>query len=286
MLNNDFVASTGCSSSDTACLNKLSVSAILDAQGSTCGNAGSLSPAANGGEPLRPVRDGTLITTPLDLTTAFPAASKPVLISTVKNEAAYSIYLGYTDPVPAEYFETAVSYGFDSQRTTEIVDSTNYAVPATGAQGDADVRPMLEALGTDANWKCPAWSFARAWTGAGGNAYVGEYALGASYPGNSDASICTQAGIVCHQDDIEIVFGTVPGPSAAQAALVKEVQARYAAFLKTGNPNAAGYATWGAATTSAVPALLLGGSGLAPVGACTPGYWGVAPQYDYQYYHL
>lgn len=64
------------------------------------------------------------------------------------------------------------------------------------------------------------------------------------------------------------------------------MQARYKAFLTTGNPNTAGYATWAPATSSDVHALQLGGSGEATVGACDPSFWGDAVQYDYQYYGI
>lgn len=64
------------------------------------------------------------------------------------------------------------------------------------------------------------------------------------------------------------------------------MQARYKAFLSNGNPNANGVPTWTAATTTNVHPLLLGGSGEAPVGACDPGNWGQAIQYDYQVFDI
>jgi len=83
-------------------------------------------------------------------------------------------------------------------------------------------------------------------------------------------------------------FGTVPSPTAAQSALINEVQSRYKAFVDTGNPNPSDskFAQWSPATTSTIPALLLGGEGDAPVGACDPGFWGKAVQYDYQVFDI
>lgn len=81
-------------------------------------------------------------------------------------------------------------------------------------------------------------------------------------------------------------FGTVPSPSPAQSALTKEMQARYKAFLQSGNPNTAGYATWTPSTTSNVHALQLGGAGEAPAGACDPSFWGAAVPYDYQIFSI
>jgi len=81
-------------------------------------------------------------------------------------------------------------------------------------------------------------------------------------------------------------FGTTSNPNAQQTQLTKEMQARYKAFLKTGNPNVSGLAQWNTATSSLTNAILLGGSGLAPIGECTPSFWGSAALYDYQVFGL
>lgn len=47
-----------------------------------------------------------------------------------------------------------------------------------------------------------------------------------------------------HREDIAVVFGTSSSLSSAQTALVKEVQARWAAFARTGNPTPSSYPTW------------------------------------------
>ncbi|KAH9931862.1 uncharacterized protein B0H18DRAFT_1116115 [Fomitopsis serialis] len=36
---------------------------------------------------------------------------------------------------------------------------------------------------------------------------------------------CTDSGSICHQDDIEIAFGTAPSPTSAQSALIAEIHA-------------------------------------------------------------
>ena len=89
------------------------------------------------------------------------------------------------------------------------------------------------------------------------------------------------------QDDIEIVFGTVSNPTSAQSSVITEIQARYKAFMYTGNPNptTGGYATWTPAGDSTVSALLFGATGTAAVGACSPDFWGSQVQYDYQIWH-
>ena len=64
------------------------------------------------------------------------------------------------------------------------------------------------------------------------------------------------------------------------------MQARYKAFLQTGNPNIPGHATWNKATTGDVHSLILGGSGEYPAGGCDPSFFGAAVKYDYQRYNL
>jgi hypothetical protein len=89
-----------------------------------------------------------------------------------------------------------------------IVNSNYYPAPAAVGGGSVDGRVQLQQLGTDYLWKCSGWSFARSWVQHGGSAYVGEYQVGASYPGNDEVSFCTEPGKVCHQDDIQIVVSS------------------------------------------------------------------------------
>jgi carboxylesterase type B len=249
---------------------------------------GAVDPAAGGGEWFRPVRDGSFITSPLDSTATFPKQIKPILVTTVNQEAAYTIYTAYQSPQSVPDYSTDVGYSYSAQSTSHILNSSYYAVPS-GVQAEAnpDTRPQLQVLGTDGIWRCPAWTFAQAWSKAGGRAYVGEFVVGSTYADNAKAAPCTQAGVVCHQDDIEIVFGTVSNPTSAQAQAITEVQTRIASFVKTGNPNAGSYGTWNQATSSSVNAIQLGNNGASvAVAGCSSGFWGGSVPYDYQVYDL
>jgi hypothetical protein len=68
------------------------------------------------------------------------------------------------------------------------------------------------------------------------------------------------------------------------------MQARYKMFMLTGNPNLPGLGVWKAATTTNVYAKELGvkttSTGLDPVAACTPSFWGAAALYDYQVFDI
>lgn len=285
-----FNSDVKCAATNAACFKRLSVDAILNAQSDLYDNAFSdIDPSCTQAEPIRVVHDGTFITSTMDSTTPFPKVTKPLLISTVLNEAGPSIYGMFDSSVPEAELDYVVNATFGTARGQKIMASSMYVTPGTNAAtSNTDARTQLETLGTDYIWKCSSWTLARSYVASGGSAYVGMYVVGASYPGNDAIPYCTQAGVICHQDDIEIVFGTVPSPSAAQASLTTEMQARYKAFLNTGNPNPAGssLAQWTPATTTASNALTLGGQGLAPVGACTADFWGQAVQYDYQVYDI
>ncbi|KAI0934568.1 hypothetical protein AcV5_006369 [Taiwanofungus camphoratus] len=277
-----------CDSVDTSCLDSLSLDTVLGAQNNLTDNANNLSPAAGYAEPIRPVRDNMLITSTLDSTSPFPTVTKPILLSTVADEAMVTIYDAYTSPVSATEYGEAVDYTFGQPRGARILSSQTYAMPvaANGSDIAQDARPQLQTLGTDQVWRCATWTFARNWVSNGGQAFVGMYVVGATYPGNQAVPQCTESGAVCHQDDIEIVFGTVPNPTSEQSALITEMQARYSAFLRTGNPNTGPYTTWQAATNNSVYTLELGGSSEAAVGACEVDYWGDYVQYDYQVFNI
>jgi carboxylesterase type B len=194
------------------------VNDIIDAQLNVFLAASSINSAFGTGEPIRPVLDGSLITTPLDSTAAFTASKKPLLISNVLNEAGLAIY----GNVPVEnatmpgFYANQVIATFGEERAAVILNSSFYPA-VTQSDGVVDARQQLEPLGTDYLWKCAAWTFAREWSSKGGTAYVAMYTVGATYPVNSGIDFCTQPGSVCHQDDIEIVVCPQQGlPSLAQ----------------------------------------------------------------------
>jgi len=140
-------------------------------------------------------------------------------------------------------------------------------------------------LFTDYYYRCPSWTLARSYANLGGQPYVAVFTVGATYTPLQVVAYCA-AGAVCHQSDIFIVFGTTPSPTSAQTALTSEIQARYGSFLKTSNPNPSGSSltVWNPSGAT-VNALQLGGSGAAPIGACTPSSWGADVPYDYQLFN-
>ena len=168
-------------------------------------NAVNIDPSATQDEPMRPVHDGALITSSLDSTTPFPKVSKPVILSTVSNEAGPAIYGQFTNPMSTSFYESMVDAVFEEPRASNLLASPYYQVPVRHDGTTADARVQLEYMGSDQVWRCPIWAFARSWTQNGGKAYVAQYTVGATHPDNQDIPYCTRAGVVCHEDDIEIV---------------------------------------------------------------------------------
>jgi carboxylesterase type B len=195
----------GCSGTDSSCLNSLSLSTILDAQSDLMDSAMDIDESVGIAQPIRVVKDGSLITSPLDSTGNFPSVSKPILITTVTNEAGPSIYSPsmFPDPLQSFMFGAVTEANLGDDRAQIVENSGFYNVTAL-SDGSFDARVQLEELGTDYIWKCSSWTFARNWVQHGGNAYVGMFTVGKTYPANDGVPYCT-GGKVCHQDDIEIV---------------------------------------------------------------------------------
>ncbi|EJD39567.1 alpha/beta-hydrolase [Auricularia subglabra TFB-10046 SS5] len=282
-----FSGSLNCSATDSACLNALPLATILSAQQDFAASCAELDGAAAGPVPFRPVLDNSLITA--SLTSVFPSTLKPILVTNVKDEGAPSVYAsGGVPQLPGALFPLVLSSIIPDSRADAILASPYYVPDAD------DLRGALKDVITDLGFRCPDWTLARSWAARGGAAYTALFLLGATHPANDGIAFCAQPGNVCHQDEIPIVFGTARSPSAAQTQLIADVQARIAAFVKTGNPNGAtslagpALQNW-LRTTSAseIPVLPLGGTGPVDMGACVTSFWGspVAP-YDYQLHGL
>jgi len=204
-MQNFFNKQFSCNPSDSGCASSLSVSDILKASDTLYSQAMFLDPAAGQGEPIRPLRDGQLISYTLTTSSPFPQVSKPILVTTVANEAGPTVYGGFTSPLPEQDYLQIVYGTLGTSRADTILSSQRYGVQTYG--GVTDARPSFEKMGTDYLWKCSSWTFSRTWASKGGPAYVGMYVLGATHPANGGIPFCTSNGSVCHQDDIPIVVG-------------------------------------------------------------------------------
>jgi hypothetical protein len=194
-----------CSPANTACITSLPLSTLLSVQNDLYSNASTISPAAGPAEPLRPSVDGSLVTTSLT-GNSFPPNLKPLLITTVLNDAGLAIGSSFSLDTPSSYYQPVVDATFGSSRTTTLLSSQWYSMNQLQAQTPTDdqTRVQLEYLGTDATWRCPNWSFARSYVAKGGSVHVGRFMLGATYETKPPVDYCLEYGRVCHEDDIYI----------------------------------------------------------------------------------
>ncbi|KAF8759629.1 Alpha beta-hydrolase [Rhizoctonia solani] len=279
---------------DSACQMGISLPDIISAQEEMRNKVQNMYPVTLSGSPIRPVHDGQLLQYTMTGNSFPPAANmKPVLVMTVKDEAGNSIGTNLPAGFPASYFAIPVTTFLGTGRTSTIETSGNYDPDAYGAQAgytnDSDnTRNAITQLFTDGYWRCPSWTFSRSWASKGGVVYTGEFQNGATYYANQNNAYCKQSGMVCHQDDIYILFGTTPSPTSAQTALTQEIQSRYSSFIRSGvpNPSSGSYAAWAQSGSTDVAALKLGGTGTRPAEACDPTFWGSQVPYDYQVYGL
>jgi carboxylesterase type B len=190
-----------CAAADTSCLSSLPLNTVLCASDALFNNAMNIDSSATWEEPMRPVHDGVLITSTLDSSSPFPQVSKPIILSNVANEAGPAIY-GSFPFLDASTYEEIVNSSFGEPAASNLLAYPGYQVP-NGQPTDA--RIQLEQMGTDQIWRCPTWTFARSWTQNGGTAFVAHYTVGATYPDNNGVPYCFGDGVVCHEDDIEIV---------------------------------------------------------------------------------
>lgn len=213
----NFTAELGCGT-DATCLNSLSAIDILNVELDLFNVAIDIDPAAGQFEPIRPVLDGVFFTNPLDGTMPFPSVSKPILMTSVSQEAGQAIYSMDTSPVAESDLLYRYQATFGPARAAVVMASPFY--PAVPQGGSVDARVQLQTVGTDYLWRCSSWTFAKNWVQHGGSAFVGQFVVGATYPSNADNSYCTQPGIVCHEDDIQIVVSpAVLSPCAYHSSL-------------------------------------------------------------------
>jgi carboxylesterase type B len=107
-------------------------------------------------------------------------------------------------------------------------------------------RDQLSRVGTLFLWTCPNQANAIVYPA---DIYLYEFTLGITHPDNAADAMCL-AGQVCHEDDIEVVFGTFSSASASQSALSAEVQSRWTSFAANGNPNVQGKPQWNPVSSS------------------------------------
>ncbi|CED82961.1 Carboxylesterase and related proteins [Phaffia rhodozyma] len=229
-------------------------------------------------ESIRPTASSSDATLPMDFFKALQAGSLPsgtlsvpLLLTTVKDEFGSSLGPLNPEPVPSAYYAPELSVVFrESDKSAAILNSLEYPL---GTDGDATRTALLD-VGTEGLWTCAVQYAASLWKSKGGAVYVGEFEAGSPYDDNQQIPYCT--GLVCHEDDIKVVFGT--GSSGSNA----EVVSRWGSFVRDSTPNGGAYTNW-KQFDSPSTILPLGGSTVTR--SCPAGFWGSSPVlFDWQMY--
>ena len=257
------------------CGQTMDLPTLLDHADTLFSDASGIDPEFYFAEPFRPSPDNVFMTSRFTSSSSFaPSGSlKPIVVTTVKDEAVPSIY-GFFPALPDPGFLVPFLNGnIGPDRTSQVLNSSFYQ-PIND-----DIRISLSTMGTDSAWRCASYKLVRDWAAHGSSKqYSGVITKGITYPDNSSVYRCLDPGVVCHQDDIQVLFGTGPITSP----LTAELQARYKAFVRTSNPNSGNYKSWSPATASDTKTINLGGSSAITLDACVPTFWGSQVQFDYQ----
>lgn len=286
-----------------ACARKASASSLLEASENAFANVPTSHSNIPNGEPWRPML-GSYIAGNVQ-TNASVSPKRNIILSTVLNEAGPVVgenvgatgANAWTLPVRSVpglevTLQVAADIFYNGGRGTKLSWNAAYAQNKTSVGQKDGLRALLERMGTDGTFRCSSQRTALALAKAGHSVYLAEHHQGYTYPDNADVDYCLQAGKVCHEDDIYLIFGTYPAnATSAAVAASKELRARWGAFVRGGSPNANAYPKW--STTRSVTELNLlqvgvnsdGTSGIASqqmLQACT--VWGSTVRYDWQMY--
>ncbi|KAH8921883.1 alpha/beta-hydrolase [Atractiella rhizophila] len=280
--------------STVACLRSKGVSDIIDAQNGVIVDAHSLNAAVSTGQVYSPVVDGTFVK--MDFQKAMNGQNggltrkdrKGIFTNVAHEECALIEGSISPTPIPTSEFNGLVQlfmappqYRSDNILATGVYDPAS--APAYRTNNDG-TRLALNDLGTDYNFRCIAQQATINLTASKqGTFWVAQFNVGIPYP-NTGSAFCDTK--VAHQDDIPLVFssGPVYASTTAQQKVAAEIPKRWISFIKSGNPNTAGSATWNPAVSSSnLNLLLVGGataSGTSEVvqtfraDTCQPNYWG------------
>ncbi|PWN37380.1 uncharacterized protein FA14DRAFT_159454 [Meira miltonrushii] len=280
--------------SDVACARAQSADAVLNATFVAYTDGPQQDERISGGTPWRGMV-GDLITSSIATTTHL---SKDVIMTTVQNELGPTTgyYFNY-QPAGATTLDfegtpdtlgQAENIVFNQNRGIVAANQTIYQVTETEPDG---IRIMFEEIGTDGVWRCAVQRNAYTLAGAGSKVYLAEWEIGKTYISNINNEYCTTDNRVCHEDDIELIFGTAANPTAEQTKASDNMQTRYSNFAKSGIPNAPNAPAWQPVVSATeLNMILVNPSGVTSINqtqhapACAGSVWGNVVKFDYQLY--
>ena len=255
---------TNLSCTNIDCMRELSVNDILKAEYTLFSNPLQMVQlGVNYAYPLGPNIDNDII--PMDYALAledFGTMQNPVdiIIGTVLDEAGPTVSALLPTEVPGAYFYSVIAQFYGQAFADAIQESGSFAQLV--ASNSPDCRPAIEQLTTEYQFQCPSqYNSLNIVDHRLATVYMYQFVEGIEYISNEGYSFCG-GDYVCHEDDLYVTFGTYDPSSIneSQLALSKEVQARWAAFARTGSPNTGDYVKWNPILSSDEMNILLLGS--------------------------
>ncbi|KAK9257355.1 Carboxylesterase [Lipomyces tetrasporus] len=234
---------TGCS--NIACMRSLSLTDILAAQAAVVSNGHGTYPEINYAQPFSPVIDSTLIKK--DFSTYVEKGNLPIQVSmivgTVADEGNSHVEDILSSPVSVAYYPTILAEFLGVKRAGLLLATSEF-VPDPAV--DDSTRLELAFVGKLFYWTCAVQRLALSYVNnMSKKVYIYETEVGITYPADASLALC-QGSYVCHEADIEPLFGTYNSSAvtSAQIAVSHEVQERWYHFIKTGDPNSGRYTYW------------------------------------------
>ncbi|KAF9910330.1 hypothetical protein EC991_006829 [Linnemannia zychae] len=235
----------GCQDKDVNCMRSKNTTEIITAQTAIVSQAIALAPEESFMELIKPTVDGILIMDQFDKLIAGKnggVVKVPFMIGTMKNEGnGFLPSLGQSAPVNDVVFGITADAFLGYQRA--MITAAYNLYPIDDSIPDA-TRIVEGLLASDYLWVCPTQFHTKAWASQVGTPLY-QYQFQRAYtPTRPVSDICH--GLVCHGDDIGIVFASpaiLNNPSeypwtSEDAAFSRMVMDRWIAFgVSGGNPN-------------------------------------------------
>lgn len=280
--------------SDVACARAQSANDVLNATNVAYTDGPQQNQRISGGTPWRGMI-GDLITSSIATTTHI---QKDVIMTTVQNEMGPTTgYFFSAQPagmMTLNFQGSLLSLGqaenivFNQNRGLVTANQTIYQVNNTLNDG---IRIEFEELATDGVWRCAVQRNAYTLASSGSKVWLAEWEIGKTYISNEQNQYCTEDSRVCHEDDIELIFGTVANPTAEQTKASNDMQTRYSNFAKSGIPNSPNAPPWQPVVSpTQLNMVLVNPDGSTSIvqtqhaPACAGDVWGNIVKFDYQLY--
>lgn len=244
--------------SDINCARGKTADEVLDASYAAYSDVPAGDGSLPAGSPWRPTQ-GSWMTSAIEKQpeSAFVGANKRIILTSIVNEAGAAVgqlfgrstanatNLQYQFANATFQLPAALDLFFNQNRGQLMMAHAAYQQEEKSLATTEDgLRSMLETSATDGLWRCSTQHNARQ-LAAHGDVWLAEHKLGYAYPSNADIDYCQDAGKHCHEDDIYLIFGTLPAnANVAQQTFSKELRSRYGNFIRSGDPNAAGFEIW------------------------------------------